>query len=76
MNDQTDEQQIDVRQIEADIWLKLAQIQLTAAEELLTIKKVPLARMRAVRRCRNHDRARAGQNLYGLKGVDRAAQRF
>ena len=40
MNDQTDDQQIDVRQIEADIRLKLAQIQLTAAEELLTIKKV------------------------------------
>ena len=40
MDDRTDEQQIDVQQIEADIRLKLAQIQLTAAEELLTIKKV------------------------------------
>ena len=40
MNDQTDDQQVDVRQIEADIRLKLAQIQLTAVEELLTIKKV------------------------------------
>ena len=32
--------EIDVPPIEADIRLKLAQIQLTAAEELQTIKKV------------------------------------
>jgi hypothetical protein len=40
MNDSTNDQPLDVKQMEADIQLKLVQIQLTAAEELLTIKKV------------------------------------